>query len=289
MEARLGRYRLLGQLAVGGTAELYLAEDTEADSPTPLVVKRLLPHLRGHAEAIELFLRDARLALKCAHPNVRRVYECGQIDAEYFIALEYVVGVDLRQLLEHETARGRTPLPLGVALRILLDLCAALGHIHAHGVVHGDLSPANLLLSEHGDTKLCDFGVAVEDRGETEVRGTWAYMAPERIRGEPVDPRADVFSLGVLLWELCSGRRLFKRDLPAQTMLAVVEQPAPALAVTRLDEIARRALAKPADARYPDCATLADKLDAAACDLGLDPDRAEVGALVRGCLPKTGD
>jgi serine/threonine protein kinase len=286
MEARFGRYRLLAPLAVGGTAELTLAEDTEGDSRSPCVVKRLLPHMAHHPEAIDLFLRDARLALKCAHPNVRQVYACGEIDGERFIALEYVVGADLRALVDHHAARG-APLPLGPAIRILLDALAALGHIHAQGVVHGDVGPRNLLVGDDGVTKLCDFGVAVEGPGETEPRGTWAYMAPERIRGEPIDPRSDLFSIAVVLWELAAGRRLFKRDSTPLTMLAVVEQPAPPLPVAGLeplDRVVRPALAKlPAD-RPANAEVLARDLEQAAGELHLDLARSEVAALVRQFL-----
>ena len=259
MKDPFGRYRLLAQIGLGDTAEVYLAEDTGSGSPTPIVVKKLLPQLRAHAEAIELFLNEAHLALKCAHPNVRQVIDWGKIGNDYFIALEYVAGLDLGELCYDIGEDHFAAVDARIAGRVLTDVCAALDHVHSCAVIHGDVNPRNILISKDGVAKLCDFGVAVTGRGG-EVRGTWAYMAPEQVRGEAFDRRVDVFAVGVILWELCAGRRLFKRSVPPQTMFAVVEDPVPPLANSEVDAIARRALAKRPAERFESCTALATAL-----------------------------
>ncbi|HUH02807.1 MAG TPA: serine/threonine-protein kinase [Kofleriaceae bacterium] len=280
-ERLLGPYRLLEPLGSGATAELFIAEKT-GEPGSRLVVKRLLPALRHHGEAVDLFLQEAALALRCAtHPNVGRAVDHGRDGDEYFLALEYVEGVDLGVLLDTRPKLG-TDDP-GAATRILLDVCDALGHVHQRGVIHRDLTPRNLIVGRDGLTRLIDFGVAVPEPIEGSGhpnRGTWAYMSPEQVRGDAMDRRSDVFSLGVLVWELYTSRRLFKRAQHYLTMAAVVDDPVPPLGDPELDRLAQCALAKHRDDRFAEVAEVAEALRAIATARDWSTSATSVAALV---------
>jgi serine/threonine-protein kinase len=261
-------------------AELYLAEDPD-EPGSQWVVKRLLPHLSIEQEAIELFLLEARLALRCAgHDNVVRVVGSGSEGGDHYIVMEYIDGEMLADLAgEVPSLLARRP---EAGFAILADACAGLEHIHDSGVIHRDVNPRNLLVGADGRTRLIDFGVAaphpVEGRGHAN-RGTHAYMAPEQVRGEPMDRRTDVFAVGVILWELATGERLFFRGPSYLTMAAVVNDPVPPLADPALQAVAARALAKDRTQRYASIAELAhDLLDLA----GDRIDRDQVADLVIG-------
>jgi serine/threonine-protein kinase len=236
----------------------------------------MLPELRVHPEALDLFTAEARLAARCAHPHVSAIVGSGQDGDERWISMEHLDGGDLTAFA------GPAPLAAatGAALRALLDLLAALEHVHACGVVHADVNPRNVLLRGRGEAVLIDFGVACEIGGGPikPARGTWAYMSPEQVRGEPMDGRSDVFAAGVVLWELAAGRRLFRRDQSWLTMAAVVEEEPPPLADHEVDAICRAALTKDRDRRTPSAAALAAELHALADRRAIDLDRA---ALVR--------
>lgn len=285
-ERLLGPYRLLEPLGSGATAELFIAEKT-GEPGSRLVVKRLLPQLQRHDTAVELFLQEAALALRCAsdggHPNLGRAVDHGRDGDDYFLALEYVDGVDLGVVLARRPTLGADH--PGAATRILLDACEALAHIHRRGVIHRDLTPHNLVVGADGLTRLIDFGVAVTEPVEGSGhpnRGTWAYMSPEQVRGDAMDRRSDVFSLGVLLWELFACRRLFKRAQHYLTMAAVVDDPVPPLPDPDLDALARRALAKDRDHRPADVAEIAAALRALATARDWPTTATGVASLVSG-------
>jgi len=277
MPAPFGPYRLLRTLGTGGTAEVFLAENTGVEPATRVIVKRLLPEMARYEAAIEAFLEEARLALKFAHPNVRRVHDFGQIGDDYYMVMEYVRGVCLADLVGAKGLPDLHARARGALLRVVLDVCAALEHVHEQGVVHGDVNPRNVLVAVDGTAKLTDFGCAIEGgaaaSGHT-VRGTHAYMSPEQVRGQSMDRRSDVFSTGVLLWELLTGERLFRRAAQHLTIVAVVEDPAPPVGEPLLDRILARALAKSPDERYPNTGALAGDLEAAAEMLDLDASPA---------------
>ncbi len=276
----MGPYKLVRPLGQGGTAVLYVAEDPGEPGSAPVVVKCLSPHLSRHQEAVDMFVREAELALDCTgHPNVARTIGHGQSGGTCWIAMELIDGVTLAELVAARPALAREA--PGATFRILLDACAAVAHVHARGVMHRDINPRNLIVGTDGVTRLIDFGVAevapVDGVGQPN-RGTWAYMSPEQVRGERMDRRTDVFSLGVVTWELFAGRRLFYRGADYLTMAAVVDGTVPPLPDAALHAAVARALAPSPDDCWPDVVELADALRALA---GSVADAALVAALVR--------
>ncbi|MBX3158937.1 MAG: serine/threonine protein kinase [Deltaproteobacteria bacterium] len=221
--ARLGRYELVGHLATGGMAEIHLARLAgEGGFSKLLVVKRLLPELVASPAYVSMFLDEGKLVARLDHPNICEVFELGRDGAEYFLAMPYLDGVPVHELI----ARPREPdraAELRVAAAILVQACAGLHHAHElrdadggpAGLVHRDVSPSNLFVTTAGLVKVLDFGVAkVRGAAETEVgtvKGKSQYMAPEQVLGEPLDRRCDVFALGIVAFELATHQRLFKR------------------------------------------------------------------------------
>lgn len=232
-----GRYELLRKLAAGGMAEVFLAREWgEAGFFRELAIKRLFPHLVDHPPSLRSFQIEARLMGELCHPNIPQVYELGQFDGQWFVAMEYVDGHNIADL-SRMSARAGYPIPLSVALGIVLQVAEGLHHAHERkdragrsiGFVHRDLTPHNIMVTADGVAKLMDFGVAqtnatLEERGA--VRGTYAYMAPEQVRGMALDRRSDVFALGIILYELTTGTRLFT-GTDVQIMTAVTERDAP--------------------------------------------------------------
>ncbi len=270
---QFGRYQLKRRLAVGGMAEVFLArEHGAAGFVQDVAIKRLLPHLLEHPTMIELFHEEARILAALSHPSIPRVFTLDEVDGAWFIAMEYVEGLRLSQVIAPLTASppgdpltslrpspnlasgsttlsaagGRAldvardtsaALPTAVALSITLQVAAALHHIHerrgADGrpmrIVHRDVTPDNILLTRDGVVKLVDFGIAQRlggPRDPTGTRGTVAYMAPEQIRGWPLDRRADIFALGTCLYEQTTGMRPFSGPEPV-VLAQVVELDAP--------------------------------------------------------------
>jgi serine/threonine-protein kinase len=296
-----GKYRLLRKLGSGGMAEAYLAEqEGHAGFARTVVVKRVLPHLADRPEFTRMLVHEARIAARLQHDNIAQIYDLGHVGDTYFITMEYVAGVDVGTLGELAEARGRTPLPPGNVARIVLDVCAGLSHAHRAtdtlgrplGLVHRDVSPPNVMVTPEGTAKIIDFGIAkaTAEAGETvtgAMKGKHAYMSPEQVRGRPVDARSDQFAVGILLWELVTGQRLFRRDADFLTVSAVVEDEAPVLSQVRpglperLDHIAARALEKDPDDRYSSCEELADDLEDLSRRSGWDITSRALGRLVR--------
>ncbi|WP_158617795.1 serine/threonine-protein kinase [Corallococcus sp. CA049B] len=264
-----GSYQLLKRLATGGMAQIYLARRPGSDAPDKLLVlKRILPHLSENDEFVRMFLDEARIAARLAHPNVVQIYDLGAEGDTFFIAMEYIHGVDARRLWKRSETAGR-PLPVPIVCRILLEACAGLDYAHKKtdaagrplGIVHRDVSPQNILVTFDGGVKVVDFGIAKAADQATVTRsgvlkGKYSYMSPEQAAGQRVDRRSDVFALGVVLHELLTGGRLFKRVSDMLTLSAVAEcnVPVPSQVAPRvpaeLDAIVLKALAKDPDARY---------------------------------------
>ncbi|RKH62214.1 protein kinase domain-containing protein [Corallococcus aberystwythensis] len=264
-----GSYQLLKRLATGGMAQIYLARRPGSDAPDKLLVlKRILPHLSENDEFVRMFLDEARIAARLAHPNVVQIYDLGAEGDTFFIAMEYIHGVDARRLWKRSETAG-LPLPVPLVCRILLEACAGLDYAHkktdATGrpldIVHRDVSPQNILVTFDGGVKVVDFGIAKAADQATVTRsgvlkGKYSYMSPEQASGQRVDRRSDVFALGVVLHELLTGGRLFKRPSDMLTLSAVAEchVPVPSVVAPRvpveLDAIVLKALAKDPDARY---------------------------------------
>ncbi len=276
---RLGRFQIIGRLATGGMAEVYLALSGELPGyRTLLVVKRILPHLASNRQFIGMFLDEARLAALLDHPNVVRIIEVGHDGEEYFLAMELVQGKPLSAVLRKATRERRPPSP-ALAAYIIAQAASGLGYAHALtdgdgrplGVVHRDVSPQNVLLSFEGAVKLIDFGVArafgrVAHTSPGGLKGKIEYMSPEQASAEEVDHRADVFALGVVLWEVLTGRRLYRRETELATMRAILDDPIPrpsevADVPPELDAVVMRALRKRRDARFASAHEMAQALE----------------------------
>lgn len=276
-----GKYVLLQKLAAGGMAEVYLARQSgPAGFEKECVIKRILPSLSEDEQFVHMFLDEARIAARLSHPNIVQIYDLGKIgDHDYFLAMEHVHGVDLQHILEAERGHdGRMPLP--IALRLVTNVAEGLEHAHRAtgpdgrplGIVHRDVSPANVIVSIDGVAKILDFGIAkaIARRGHTEVgviKGKIGYMSPEQVQGEPLDARSDIFSLGVILYELTVGRRPFEGESPAELSLQILhdEPHLPEMVVEgypeALSSIVRRALAKRREDRYSSARELARAIE----------------------------
>ncbi|MEZ4392925.1 MAG: serine/threonine-protein kinase [Polyangiales bacterium] len=211
-----GRYQLLEQIAQGGMAEVFKAKSYGVEGfEKTVVLKRILPSLAQNQTFVEMFLHEARLSVALSHANIVQVFDLGREEDTYFIAMEYVLGTDLAHVIRNVRRTGQR-VPVEIAVFIACEVARALDYAHrrkdAHGrllgIVHRDISPQNVLLSFEGEVKVTDFGIAkarttVEEAGT--VRGKYAYMAPEQADAQDVDSRADLFALGVTLWETLAG------------------------------------------------------------------------------------
>ena len=236
---RIGRYELCFELASGGMASVYLARIDGVSGFEKLVaLKRIHRHLAKEKGYLEMFLDEARIASRITHPNVCSVFDFGEADGEYYIAMEYLVGEPLSRLMSRVAGtqgHRRSPLlPLRMT-RIIADACEGLHAAHelkdANGdllhVVHRDVSPRNLFATYDGAVQVVDFGIASANQrlhhtATGKVKGTFAYMAPEQLTGHSIDRRVDIWALGVTLWEMLAVKRLFKRDTTANTVHSVL-------------------------------------------------------------------
>jgi|GEM_PF-4052674 len=221
---KLGRYELITRIAIGGMAEIFRAKHAgEAGFVKELVVKRILPHYSKDENFVRMFVDEALIAAKLNHPNIVTVFDFGAVDEQYFIAMEYIEGWDLRKILRESTAR-QINLGQNRATQITLAVVRGLGYAHERmdkgvplDIVHRDISPHNILVSIHGDVKIMDFGIAKAAARATHtatgvLKGKIAYMSPEQARGEPIDKQTDIFAVGACLWEMLAGQRLFVGD-----------------------------------------------------------------------------
>ncbi len=223
---RFGQYEILERISSGGMAELFRARRSGVEGFQKIVaIKKILPHIAGDEEFITMFADEAKLAAQLNHPNIVHIFDLGKIEAGgYFIAMEHVEGRDLRSILHMARETGlRLPVPLAVA--IAAKVAAALDYAHRRrgddgrelNIVHRDVSPPNILVSTEGDIKLCDFGIAkaaskVSRTESGALKGKVPYMSPEQAWGKPVDQRSDIYSLGAVLFEMLTGRKLFQGD-----------------------------------------------------------------------------
>jgi eukaryotic-like serine/threonine-protein kinase len=267
----LGRYRVEDVLGGGGMAVVYLAHDDELDRP--VAIKVLADNLAADEGFRKRFLREARLAARLAHRNIVQIYDSGEADGRPFIVMEYVEGETLADLLAR---RGR--LPPGETIELALQICSGLEHAHQEGLVHRDIKPQNLLLRRDGTVKIVDFGIARSAHGTqlTEagsVLGTAAYLAPEQASGEEVTPAADVYALGVVLYQLMAGRTPYTAESLSQLQIGHEEQPIPALreyapeVPEPLEDVVMRCLARIPAYRPPSAAALADAVATGSSEL----------------------
>jgi serine/threonine protein kinase len=278
--SRLGSYEVLHRFATGGMAELFLARSLGPEGFEKLVViKKILPRLAGNERFVRLFLDEARLAASLEHPNITHVFDLGRVDADYFFTMEFVHGRDLRSVL-HRSVNLAKPLPIEHAVHVARDVASALNYAHDKcgpdgnlmGIVHRDVSPSNVLISYEGTVKLLDFGVAKAATSTVKTRtgslkGKVSYMSPEQARGATVDRRSDIFSAGIVMWEMVTSHRLFKGPNDLATIQLIINE-TPAVPSTlrpgcppELDLIILRALAKDPDDRYQSASDLQSDLE----------------------------
>src|SRR3954451_8670419 len=231
-----GRYQLLERLAVGGMAEIFKAKQSGAHGfEKIIVIKRILPHLAADPEFLAMFIDEAKIQCGLMHPKIVQVLEFGQVENQYYIALEYVDGMDALGLLR-ACAHRRQRLPVRLAVHIACEVLDALDYSHSQrgpdgqplGIVHRDVSPSNVFISRRGDVKLGDFGIArateKQRQSKTQagtLKGKYGYMAPEQVVGGEIDGRADLFAVGIVLSEMLMGRRLFTAPNDLDVLLMV--------------------------------------------------------------------
>ena len=286
----LGGYEQIDHLATGGMGDLFVARRRGPHGFERLVViKRLRAELVGDERAALRLLDEARIAASLYHRNIAQVLDLGLDGGELCLVSEYVPGTDLARLLD---ATGAA-LPEELALTIVLELARALAYAHGRdGVVHRDVSPPNVLLGDHGEVKLTDFGIArarsrlYTTRSDT-IKGKLGYMAPEQVRGDPVDARADVFALGVILYEAATGAPLYTAATEYETMRRVLagDVPDAAGASAELLAIVRRAVAVDPAARFASAGELADAVRRLADARRARISTRRLGAFVRDVLP----
>jgi len=267
---RVGPYEVVQLLAAGGMAEVFLARKLGPGGfEKRLVIKRIAKKLLGDREIRAMFLDEARLHAQLDHPNIVQIYDFGEDEGSYFIAMELVAGATLRWVVDNANAVRRA-VPVHHALRVAADILAGLHFAHelrdeqtgeCLNLIHRDISPVNILVSRAGAAKLCDFGVAKSEMQRVLtrvgiVKGKFRYMSPEQLNGDPLDRRADVFAVGTCLWEMLTGRRLFAQDSEEDAVEAIRSGEYPAAGEYRpdlprvVDRALRRALAYDCDRRF---------------------------------------
>jgi serine/threonine-protein kinase len=237
LPARIDRYEPLKRLAIGGMAEIFLAKQSGLEGFEKVVVlKRILPHLASDAEFVSMFLDEARIAAKLSHPNVVQIYDLGKADQTYYIAMEYVSGRNVQHLINKQQQLGGH-LPVEHVVKIIAGVCDGLYYAHARkdydgkplNIVHRDISPQNILVSFAGGVKVVDFGIAKASTQLAQTRagvlkGKYAYMSPEQVRGAKIDHRSDIFAVGLVMYEMLTGMRAFERDNSLKTLKAIVQE-----------------------------------------------------------------
>jgi serine/threonine protein kinase len=268
-----------------------------------VAIKRVLPALTKNQKFITMFLDEARLSLFLQHANIVQVFDIGHADDTYFIVMEFVDGVDLKAIMEWRRRIGRR-LTIGQTIYMTMEVCKGLAYAHdlVHpetgerlGIVHRDVSPANVLISRNGEIKLADFGLAkaasqVESTDPGVVKGKMSYLSPEAARGENVDQRADIFSVGILLYEMLTSKRLFYGDTDYQTVELVRNAKIPPIATQNpevepeFEEICRKALARRTEDRFQTATDLQDALAHYQFSRGLKMIQRDIADLVRSCV-----
>ena len=302
----LGKYEVLARLDSGGMAEIFLARSRALAGFEKLVVlKRILPHLAAEEEFVSLFLDEAKTTVALSHGNIVQVFDMGKdADGDYFIAMEYVAGKNLRRLTKRVLDRSAAPLTPAMAAYVVGEILKGLDYAHRRtdgtgrplGIVHRDVSPHNILISYEGEVKVTDFGIAkaAGKVSRTEagfVRGKANYMSPEQAGGEAVDGRSDLFGVGVLFWELLTGEPLYATENPDQTIQLLRTGPAPAPPSSRrpsvpreLDAIVGRALARRAEDRHPSADVFLREIATWLASTGHVVGPRDLAALVQECF-----
>lgn len=273
------RYRLIEKLESGGMAEVFLAEATSVQGfKKRVAIKRVLPHLASHTNFIGMFLDEARLGARLSHANIVSVFDIGSSDNSFFIVMEFIDGTNLKKIMETLRLK-REAFPLKDVIYIAMEACRGLSYAHELRdddggpleLVHRDVSPPNILVSRRGEVKVTDFGLAkartqLERTDPGVVKGKFSYLSPEAATGQEVTERADVFALGVCIWEMLAGRRLFLGDTDYETVQAVSAAQVPSLVGDHpevdpeFEEILMRSLARDPEQRFESAREFGDTL-----------------------------
>jgi serine/threonine protein kinase len=287
---QFGKYQLLEKVAVGGMAELYRAKVIGDHGFEKLVaIKKILPHLTDEGNLVKAFIDEAKLAALLQHENIVQIYDFGSMNGEYFIAMEYLFGKDLRRLV-HKARENDVPLSLENTLYIISRICAGLDYSHnlkdlqgkPLNIIHRDINPQNIFITYEGQVKIIDFGIAKaashnSTTHEGLIKGKLAYMSPEQANGQTIDRRSDIYSTGIILYELLAGRRMFQgetmqiytrvRDAAYEPLQKMVpDLPA------KLHALVERALAKQPGERYQSSGEMLADLEECIFELSVRPN-----------------
>jgi eukaryotic-like serine/threonine-protein kinase len=296
------RYTITERLDHGGMAEVFrgVAESMQGFKKA-VAIKRILPNLTKNQKFVAMFLDEARLSLFLQHANIVQVFDISKTpDNAYFLVMEYIDGCNLKGLIERQKQKNRR-IEVAHTIYIMTECCKALNYAHflEHpetneplGIVHRDISPPNILLSKNGEVKLVDFGLAkansqIESTDQGVVKGKFSYLSPEAASGIEVDHRADVFAVGIILWEMFTGRRLFYGENDYQTVELVRQARVPSIAALNpeiepeLEAIVRKALARDANDRYQNANDLGDALSQYLFSRRMKVTARDIGVLVR--------
>lgn len=293
------RYRVIEKIASGGMAEVFRAESAGLEGfKKTVAIKRVLPHLSEKKQFIGMFLDEARVSAHLSHSNCVQVFDIGVGDDTYFIVMEYVDGSDLKGVIEHKRKLGQT-FPVEEACLVCVRLCEGLAYAHeltdgygqSLGIVHRDMSPPNVLITRHGEVKIVDFGLAkansqLEKSEPGIIKGKFSYLSPEAAQGMPVDARTDIFAVGIILWELLAGRRLFLGESDLETVRMVQQARVPSVrqfnprVSAELDSVLMKSLAGDPSQRYQSARDLGRDLNRILFRLGREVSSFEIAQLV---------
>ncbi|WP_244219601.1 serine/threonine protein kinase [Corallococcus interemptor] len=289
---RIGKYEVLTQLTVGGMAELFLGYTSGPGGFRKyVVIKRILPDARSNDQFVRMFLDEARITAAFNHPNIAQVFDLGEEDDGLYLAMEFIGGQNLNQVTS-ACLKKRQPVPLAFTLSVARDVCLALHYAHtftspggeASPVIHRDVAQKNIMVTYDGTVKLLDFGIAkaknsLERTSVGTVKGTTGYMSPEQVRGDPLDGRSDLFSVGVVMHELITGERLFAGKTERDEMVKILEDPIPWPSVLLphisedISRVVMRALERNVDRRYPSGRDMARAIEKASGGKLMDADQ----------------
>jgi len=297
------RYRVIERLEAGGMAEVFRGEATSLQGfKKQVAIKRVLPHLAQNKNFIAMFLDEARLGARLNHANIVSVFDIGAADNTYFIVMEYVDGGNLKAVMEALRRQGRR-FPMKDAIYVCMEACRGLSYAHETTdddgeplhIVHRDVSPPNIMLTKRGEVKLTDFGLAkattqLEKTDPGVVKGKFSYLSPEAAFGQHVDARADVFALGIVLWEILAGRRLFLGETDYQTVKLVQQANIPSLGRlnpevdAEFEQILNVALARDPNRRFQSARDFGDGLASFIFGHKMKVTSYDIASLVKGTL-----
>lgn len=276
---RLGKYILVKRLAMGGMGEIYYGKIAGIEGfQRDVAIKKMLPHLSADRKFVEMMVKEAKLTVLLNHPNIVQVFDLAKANDEYYIAMEFVPGINVGTLLE-DCRRAQRFLPVEVAAHITINVLRGLSYAHdlragdgtPMGILHRDITPQNIMVTQDGWVKITDFGIA-KARSEISttrpgmIKGKLGYIAPEQLAGQEPDERLDIFCAGILMWESLASRRLFKGDTEMDTFRLIADARVPPMNSIRsdvpagLEDVCRKALAKDSNSRFPTASAFCDAI-----------------------------